>query len=88
MLLGLTGGLVLKALGFVTLSLVEENTLWALAVIGLPLAAIALNSFLIWRNFDPTASAAFEKVAAWSEALAKMLSFRRASRAGSTGAAR
>lgn len=52
MTLGLCGGLMLKAAGFVTLSQIEQGVFWVVISYLLPLAAIALNSALIWRNFD------------------------------------
>ncbi|MEF2551829.1 LptF/LptG family permease [Aurantimonas sp. A2-1-M11] len=52
MAIGLCGGLSLKAAGFVVLSQIEQGFVWVLLAYLLPLAAIALNSLLIWRNFD------------------------------------
>ena len=52
MTLGLCGGLALKAAGFVTLSQIEQGVFWVVISYLLPLAAIVLNSVLIWRNFD------------------------------------
>ena len=53
MFLGLSGALVLKALGFVALSLIEDGYAWVWASYLLPLGAIALNLFLIWRGLGP-----------------------------------
>ncbi|MBB4001031.1 MAG: LptF/LptG family permease [Aurantimonas endophytica] len=53
MFLGLSGGLVLKALGFVALSLIEEGYTWVFVSYLLPLGAIAFNLFLIWRGLGP-----------------------------------
>ncbi|UIJ70291.1 LptF/LptG family permease [Aurantimonas sp. HBX-1] len=53
MFLGLAGGLVLKALGFVALSLIEEGYVWVFVSYLLPLGAIAANIFLIWRGLGP-----------------------------------
>jgi len=52
MTLGLSGGLLLKAAGFVALSQIEHGAVWLLVCYLLPLAAISLNSVLIWRSFD------------------------------------
>ncbi|MCB8836007.1 LptF/LptG family permease [Aurantimonas sp. VKM B-3413] len=50
--LGLAGGLSLKAAGFVTLSLIDENYVWVLFTFALPLGAIALDATLVWRNVN------------------------------------
>ncbi|WP_062226217.1 LptF/LptG family permease [Aureimonas frigidaquae] len=50
MLIGLGGGLVLKALGFVSLSLVEANPAFTPLVFGLPFLSIVTSAVLLARN--------------------------------------
>lgn len=52
MVLGLAGALTLKALGFVSLSLIDFGGSLALIAYLLPLSAIALDSFLLIRNVN------------------------------------
>jgi lipopolysaccharide export system permease protein len=56
--LGLAGALVLKALGFITLSLVSDNAAYAGVVYALPISAILLDLWLVWRNVNPVDMAA------------------------------
>ncbi len=63
MALGLIGGLGLKAIGFVTLSLIDENFIWVLVTYGLPLSAITLNTVLIMRDVNLSRWSLFEKFA-------------------------
>ncbi|KQT88404.1 LptF/LptG family permease [Aurantimonas sp. Leaf443] len=53
MALGLTGALVLKALGFVSTSLIGESARYVPLTYLLPLSAIALNCVLIARDVNP-----------------------------------
>ncbi|WP_061932750.1 LptF/LptG family permease [Aureimonas sp. AU22] len=52
MALGLGGALLLKAGGFVSLSLISSNPRYTALAYGLPLGAIALDLWLLWRNVN------------------------------------
>ncbi|WP_279483267.1 LptF/LptG family permease [Aureimonas sp. SK2] len=52
MALGLGGALLLKAGGFVSLSLVSEDSRYTALAYGLPLAAIAFDLWLLWRDVN------------------------------------
>ncbi|MEX6505537.1 LptF/LptG family permease [Jiella sp. M17.18] len=52
MMLGLTGGLCLKAAGFVALALIEQSYVFVPVAFLLPIGAIALDAILVWRNVD------------------------------------
>ncbi|GGD14601.1 LptF/LptG family permease [Aureimonas glaciei] len=52
MVLGLSGALVLKALGFVSLSLVDRNVQLQLVVYLVPLASIAFSILLLYANVN------------------------------------
>ncbi|WP_182085699.1 LptF/LptG family permease [Aureimonas sp. ME7] len=54
MAMGLAGALALKALGFVSLSLVSDDPRYTAAVYGLPIGAIAFDLWLLWRNVNVT----------------------------------
>lgn len=54
MSLGMGGGIALKALGFVSLSMVGENARFAILVYAIPLFAIAADGFLYWRGVNVT----------------------------------
>lgn len=73
MFLGLSGGLVLKALGFVALSLIEEGYAWVYVSYLLPLGAIAINVFLIWRGLGPASWPVTEWVAARIDSASDLL---------------
>lgn len=51
---GLAGALALKALGFVSLSLVSGDVRYVWVVYSLPIAAILFDLWLVWRNVNVT----------------------------------
>ncbi|WP_062212180.1 LptF/LptG family permease [Aureimonas sp. AU12] len=51
---GLAGALALKALGFVSLSLVSGDVRYVWVVYSLPVAAILFDLWLVWRNVNVT----------------------------------
>jgi len=52
MVLGLAGALSLKALGFVSLSLISKNPHYAVVIYCLPAAAILFDIWLLWRDVN------------------------------------
>lgn len=54
MTLGMAGGIALKALGFVSLSLVGNDARFVALVYALPIAAIAMDTLLYWRGANIT----------------------------------
>ncbi|MBP0618201.1 LptF/LptG family permease [Jiella mangrovi] len=69
MTLGIMGGLGLKALGFLVLAQVSNDTSWALAAYALPLAAILLDSWLILLNTDIAEWTIYRRIAEALQAL-------------------
>ncbi|WP_062234577.1 LptF/LptG family permease [Aureimonas sp. N4] len=52
MALGLAGALSLKAIGFVSLSLISKNPRYAVVIYSLPAAAILFDIWLLWRDVN------------------------------------
>ena len=62
MTLGMAGGIALKALGFVSLSLVGGDTRFVVLVYALPIVAILADGVLYWRGANVTEHAGVRRV--------------------------
>ncbi|SMC51010.1 lipopolysaccharide export system permease protein [Fulvimarina manganoxydans] len=73
MTLGIAGAVVLKALGFLALSLVNDNRLFVLVVFALPLSAALFDAILIVRGIDPSQLRIFQVIGDLPIRFAKLL---------------
>ena len=89
MALGLTGGLGLKALGFLVLAQVDGASVWTLAAYVLPLLAIALDAWLIWADADITEWTVYRRTVEAMEAIGNAIArLFESARIGTAGAGR
>ena len=73
MTLGIAGAVILKALGFLALSLVNDNRLFILVVFALPLGAAIVDAVLIVRGIDPSQLRIFQMIGDVPNRLAKLV---------------
>ncbi len=62
MALGLSGAIALKALGFVSLALIDNDARFVFLVFAVPLASILSNAFFVWSNANIAQSRLFVRI--------------------------